>query len=57
VSKLGRNDLCHCGSSIKFKKCCLFKKEEPKLITIVKKPSMATRSLIAGLIVAMNLNK
>ena len=21
--KLGRNDLCHCGSGIKFKKCCL----------------------------------
>ena len=23
--KLGRNDLCHCGSEIKYKKCCLEK--------------------------------
>ncbi len=26
--KLGRNDLCHCGSGKKYKKCCLQKDEE-----------------------------
>jgi uncharacterized protein YecA (UPF0149 family) len=24
--KIGRNDKCHCGSGIKYKKCCLNKK-------------------------------
>ncbi len=24
MSKLGRNDPCHCGSGNKYKKCCLF---------------------------------
>ena len=22
TAKLGRNDLCHCGSGLKFKRCC-----------------------------------
>lgn len=30
-NKLGRNDLCHCGSGMKYKKCCL---ETDKLNTI-----------------------
>ncbi len=25
--KVGRNETCPCGSGIKFKKCCLFKKQ------------------------------
>lgn len=29
VEKIGRNDLCPCGSGLKFKKCCLGKKEIP----------------------------
>ena len=27
ISKPGRNDLCPCGSGIKFKKCCLNKEK------------------------------
>ena len=27
MEKVGRNDLCHCGSYIKYKKCCLIKDE------------------------------
>ena len=27
MSKLGRNDLCGCGSGKKYKKCCLPKEE------------------------------
>jgi hypothetical protein len=30
--KLGRNDLCHCGSGKKYKKCCAKKDEEEELI-------------------------
>lgn len=26
--KIGRNDLCPCGSGLKYKKCCLNKKEK-----------------------------
>jgi len=28
---LGRNKPCHCGSGIKYKKCCLAKDKKPKL--------------------------
>ncbi|MFQ5786836.1 MAG: SEC-C metal-binding domain-containing protein [Thermodesulfobacteriota bacterium] len=28
MSKLGRNEPCHCGSGKKYKKCCLYKDEE-----------------------------
>lgn len=28
IPKLGRNDPCHCGSGKKFKKCCMFQKED-----------------------------
>ena len=27
--KLGRNELCHCGSGRKYKNCCLDKEEKP----------------------------
>lgn len=29
--KLGRNELCPCGSGKKYKKCCLRKTDEQKL--------------------------
>ncbi len=36
--KLGRNDLCHCGSNKKYKKCCLFQDEaKERLIAEWKK--------------------
>lgn len=28
MSKLGRNELCHCSSGLKYKKCCMKKDEE-----------------------------
>ncbi|GGG82640.1 SEC-C metal-binding domain-containing protein [Paenibacillus radicis (ex Gao et al. 2016)] len=28
MSKLGRNEPCHCGSGIKYKKCCMAKDEQ-----------------------------
>ena len=28
VEKLGRNDLCHCGSGLKYKRCCFDKDQE-----------------------------
>ena len=31
MSKTGRNDLCHCGSGKKFKKCCMNAKSEEDL--------------------------
>ena len=36
TEKLGRNDLCPCGSGKRFKKCCLasgcFRRREPRLL-------------------------
>ncbi len=29
-SKIGRNERCPCGSGKKYKKCCVFKTDEPK---------------------------
>ena len=34
MSKLGRNEPCHCGSGKKYKKCCLNKDEEKKKMDI-----------------------
>lgn len=28
ANKIGRNESCSCGSDIKYKKCCLIKREE-----------------------------
>jgi uncharacterized protein YchJ len=28
--KIGRNELCHCGSSKKYKKCCIIEPKEEK---------------------------
>jgi len=30
IPKVGRNDLCQCGSGKKYKKCCLLSPEQPK---------------------------
>ncbi len=30
--KLHRNDTCYCGSNKKYKKCCLIKEEQEKII-------------------------
>lgn len=30
MTKIGRNDRCHCGSTRKYKVCCLFKDEDVK---------------------------
>ena len=30
-SKIGRNDICPCGSGLKYKKCCMNKKENSKI--------------------------
>ncbi|RXZ80311.1 hypothetical protein EBB07_19315 [Paenibacillaceae bacterium] len=34
MQKLGRNDPCHCGSNLKYKKCCLDKDEANKIARI-----------------------
>ncbi len=28
ANKIGRNDFCSCGSGIKYKRCCLIKRQE-----------------------------
>ena len=37
--KLGRNELCHCGSGRKYKNCCLDKEEKPWVLEINCNPS------------------
>ncbi len=32
MSKIGRNDKCHCGSGLKYKKCCLAKDEHRNML-------------------------
>ncbi|BBH22132.1 hypothetical protein Back11_34770 [Paenibacillus baekrokdamisoli] len=43
MQKLGRNDPCHCGSGLKYKKCCLDKDEANKVTRLTppnpKKPA------------------
>ncbi|OBR68900.1 hypothetical protein A7K91_25800 [Paenibacillus oryzae] len=43
MRKLGRNDVCHCGSGLKYKKCCLNKDEANKVtpITSSHAPSLS----------------
>ena len=31
MTKIGRNSLCHCGSGLKYKHCCLSKDEAQEL--------------------------
>jgi uncharacterized protein YecA (UPF0149 family) len=38
MQKLGRNDLCHCGSGNKYKKCCLAKDEAGNITRIAASP-------------------
>lgn len=48
---LGRNDPCHCGSGIKYKKCCLDKdvKSEYDLVKYVtNNPELSSRFSIKG---------
>ncbi|PWW03163.1 SEC-C motif-containing protein [Paenibacillus cellulosilyticus] len=35
MQKLGRNDSCHCGSGLKYKKCCLNKDEDFRVTRLV----------------------
>ncbi|WP_202903220.1 SEC-C metal-binding domain-containing protein [Paenibacillus gorillae] len=34
MKKLGRNDPCHCGSGLKYKKCCIDKDEAGNVIPL-----------------------
>jgi tetratricopeptide (TPR) repeat protein len=38
--KVGRNDLCPCGSGKKYKKCCMLKDETQKLEELEKKENL-----------------
>ena len=40
MMKLNLNDLCHCGSGKKYKKCCLSKNDEQRTLASqqIKKP-------------------
>lgn len=38
MTKIGRNDLCPCGSGKKYKKCCMGKDEQFKSIQMVQNP-------------------
>ncbi|MFP5379586.1 MAG: SEC-C metal-binding domain-containing protein [Vicinamibacteria bacterium] len=44
MSKAGRNDLCHCGSGKKFKKCCAAK---------TAAPSTSSRLMLIAIVGAM----
>jgi hypothetical protein len=44
VAKIGRNDVCPCGSGLKFKQCCERKREQMSRVSLFA---------IAGVIVAM----
>ena len=59
MSKIGRNETCHCGSQLKYKKCCLNKttknisfnvnsnsKEEDFFSQFNKKELLATIALL-----------
>lgn len=39
MEKLGRNDICHCGSGKKYKRCCLDKDEAGKITRLTSKNS------------------
>ncbi|GAB6928962.1 hypothetical protein JCM10914A_29450 [Paenibacillus sp. JCM 10914] len=45
MKKLGRNDLCHCGSGIKYKRCCLEKDERTINGKVIPFPGMGASSL------------
>ena len=44
--KTGRNDLCHCGSKIKYKKCCMKKDERIKTMEDGKGPTNEFRDAV-----------
>lgn len=46
LEKIGRNDLCHCGSGKKYKKCCMTKDQDEKKELMQK---MKTVEVSAGL--------
>lgn len=44
MMKIGRNDKCHCGSGLKYKKCCLIKEiEEKKMINEMEMITKTTK--------------
>lgn len=46
MRKLGRNDACHCGSGLKYKKCCLSKDEADKVIPITSSQPLSLKDVI-----------
>jgi tetratricopeptide (TPR) repeat protein len=46
MQKLGRNDLCHCGSGNKYKKCCLSKDEAANITRVTANSSPLTEAEI-----------
>ena len=52
MASLGRNDLCHCGSGRKFKKCHALKTEEQRTarILMVVVGGMLAAGLVAGVV-------
>ncbi|MHA7965359.1 SEC-C metal-binding domain-containing protein [Paenibacillus sp. CAU 1782] len=46
MKKLGRNDACHCGSGLKYKKCCLSKDEAGKVVPITSSRPLSLTDMI-----------
>lgn len=54
IEKIGRNDLCHCGSGKKYKKCCMTKDQDEQKELMQKQKElmqkMKTVKVSAGLL-------
>jgi hypothetical protein len=53
VGKLGRNDICYCGSGKKYKRCCMDKNHFKELVD--KKPMMSQNSIFEALAFGLNV--
>ena len=48
TDKIGRNDLCHCGSGKKYKKCCMTKDKEEKETFLQKMKNVTVSAGLSG---------
>lgn len=47
-AKIGRNDPCHCGSGLKYKRCCCAKDEAARSAELSSQALEAAREAAAG---------
>ncbi|CAH1195197.1 hypothetical protein PAECIP111893_00636 [Paenibacillus plantiphilus] len=55
MKKLGRNDACHCGSGLKYKKCCLNKDAEDNVTRITQPDPKPPANLIDDVLTWPNI--